>query len=115
MAKNRASRKPRGTDSSGQPIDLGSNYRNQVSAEEYNRWVRSQDIDLSTGAINRKDTRVAAANMRDMTKNPPWNKTVALPKADSLAGRTVEAGTSSMLKGLRSWITGGGGSILRGR
>jgi len=115
MAKKRASRKPRGTDSGGQPIDLGSNYRNQVSAEEYNRWVRSQDIDLSTGAINRKDTRVAAANMRDMTKNAPLNKTFALPKADSLSGRTVEFGTRSMLEGIKGWVRGGGGFRQHGR
>jgi hypothetical protein len=34
---------------------------------------------------------------------------------DKLSGRTVEGGTRSMLQGLRSWITGGGGSIRHGR
>jgi len=36
-------------------------------------------------------------------------------QTDVMAGRTVEAGTRSMLQGLRTWIRGGGGSILRGR
>jgi len=36
-------------------------------------------------------------------------------QTDVMAGRTVESGTRSMLQGLRTWIRGGGGSILRGR
>jgi hypothetical protein len=35
--------------------------------------------------------------------------------ADVMSGRTVEAGTRSLLQGLRTWTRGGGGSILRGR
>lgn len=56
------------------------------------------------------------ANARERVSGLPRTANVpSIQKTDSLTGRTVEAGTRSMLKGLRSWITGGGGSILRGR
>ena len=40
---------------------------------------------------------------------------LASAQRDLMAGRTVEAGTRSLLEGLKGWIRGGGGSRLTGR
>ena len=71
---------------------------------------RNEDIRLRL----KKSTDIANKIERSMglpkTANVPSQM-----KADSMRGRTVEYGTRSMLQGLRSWITGGGGSRLTGR
>ena len=53
----------------------------------------------------------------DVVAGPFSKGTAAYSRAakDSMSGRTVEAGTRSLLQGLRTWTRGGGGSILRGR
>ena len=148
MAKKRASRKPRGTDAGGQPIDLSDpkqlvkEYQRKVMAETAQRLIsmdkgyltqdpkkdwskaekygnanmRAEQLRFSRAKAQYK---VASRNISDAYKNYRGpSKSIALPAAktpDTLSGRTVEYGTRSMLKGLRSWITGGGGSILRGR
>ena len=123
MAKKRASRKPRGTDSSGQPLDL-SDYSQR--AQEQRRWMNAAQS--YTDSINRGYKGIAKLDMRDMklglrnstdyNRNAPLKKgpfPMGPAKANPMAGRTVEAGTRSMLQGLRSWIRGGGGNRLTGR
>jgi hypothetical protein len=58
-------------------------------------------------AVDRAYAR--AEQKLDAAKIRAWNQ-----MNRQLAGRTVEAGTRSMLQGLRGWL-GGGGSRLTGR
>ena len=115
MAKKRASRKPRGTDAGGQPLDLSSRseYMDQVE-----RMFDSRNRNL------KREVQVAARNVRDFQRNAPTPRSASdirgvagnkgpfsMPAAktpDKLSGRTVEFGTRSTLEGLKSWIRGGG-------
>ena len=62
---------------------------------------------VKQAAVDRAYAR--AEQKLDAAKIRAWNQ-----MNRQLAGRTVEAGTRSMLQGLRGWI-GGGGSRLTGR
>jgi len=153
MAKNRASRKPKGLDDSGRIIDLSDPYsfpgthRTKDAPPTYRgpmaqgaKAPRQGQIDPNRSATGRayetyqqykgsadryerQETARALRNMKDIAKNvnaasPSGQKgpfAMGPAKGDTLSGRTVEYGTRSMLQGLRSWITGGGGSRLSGR
>lgn len=120
MAKKRASRKPRGTDAGGQPLDLS------------NRGQYFDQVDRMFDARNsgsRAEQRVASRNVTDFQRNAPFPRSADYirgvahskgpfsmgPAKSPISGRTVEFGTRSMLQGLRNWIAGGGGSRLTGR
>jgi hypothetical protein len=129
MAKKRASSKPRGTDAGGNPIDLSSNSQYQAEMRRFNNAKTERDK-LLYPYPNRaasQQAKVAARNILDFDKNYfPSDKsqksgrnieprTFAMPKADTLSGRTVEFGTRSVLEGIKSWMRGGGGFRQHGR
>ena len=134
MAKKRATRKPRGTDADGQPLDLSSRgqYMDQVDrmVDSSNSAIKAAERNqLASARSYRREVRVAARNVRDFQRNAPTPRSasdirgVASNKGpfsmgaakSPISGRTVEYGTRSMLQGLRNWIAGGGGSRLTGR
>lgn len=134
MAKKRASSKK-----SSDPVDpFGASVSNNKFSPAYD-WRREQAkmdakeraMAKQTGGFRGKEVKVPTFVKTQPTKTTPsltvksGERTVVVPKRDAfgnkipyrdpMRGRTVEGGTRSMLQGLRSWITGGGGSILRGR
>jgi len=134
MAKKRATRKPRGTDAGGQPLDLSSRsqYMDQVDRmvdSSNSARIAAERNQPTSARLDRREVRVAARNVRDFQRNAPTPRSasdirgVAGNKGpfsmgaakNPIAGRTVEYGTRSMLQGLRNWITGGGGSRLLGK
>ena len=96
MAKKRASRKPQGI-SLEEQFELAKIVKRQ-QAQGFTGH-KSSIKPLAVGEYSPQASRVKAG----------------LSARDSMSNRTVEYGTRSMLQGLRSWIRGGGGSILRGR
>ena len=110
MAKKRTSSKPSGNKVPNPPVNYGSEWAKALASvakqEAAKRARQAEMIDAKNryNAVRRSEmqAQLNKYNPPPQIKNP-------------LAGRTVEAGTPSLLKGLRSWITGGGGSILRGR
>lgn len=135
MAKRRATRKPRGTDAGGQPLDLSSRsqYMDQVDRmvdSSNSARIAAERNQLASARLDRREVRVAARNVRDFQRNAPTPRSasdirgVAGPKGpfsmgkapDKLSGRTVDFGTRSMLEGIKGWMrAGGGGSRLTGR
>ena len=138
MAKKRATRKPRGTDAGGQPLDLSSRsqYMDQVDrmVDSSNSARKAAERNQPASArLDRREVRVAARNVRDFQRNAPTPRSASdirgvasnkgpfsmgPAKGDKLSGRTVEAGTRSLREGMRSWmrdLRGGGGSRLTGR
>ena len=134
MAKRRATRKPRGTDAGGQPLDLSNRgqYMDQVDrmVDSMNSARKAAERNQSASArLDRRDARVALRNVTDFQRNAPtpraWSdvRGVAGPKGpfpmgkapDKLSGRTVDFGTRSMLEGIKGWMRGGGGFRSHGR
>jgi hypothetical protein len=129
MAKKRASRKPSGTDASGQPLDLTSRgaYMDQLDRwfDESNRRIDAQERNKPASVSSaRRDERVAGRNVREFQRNAPRARAASdIPgepgkkgpfamgpaKApDKLSGRTAEFGTRSLLEGMKSFMRGGG-------
>jgi hypothetical protein len=122
MAKKRATGKRRGLDDFGQPIDLRKDAATSFSDAKYSAMKAASRGDSAGYARNKRNMTdilragtTQQASMGGRVNTPA--KAIPMPavKNSPMAGRTVEAGTRSMLQGLRSWIRGGGGSILRGR
>jgi len=138
MAKKRATRKPSGAN------DNINDFLERREARKYGPRVVSNEAQYSQGEMSKALRAKMAADRAvrsqfSTTPKPPvqgpaapgqyqteymdkgkWyrslsGKSVPERRADILRGRTVEYGTRSMLQGLRSWITGGGGSRLSGR
>ena len=133
MAKRSANGKRRGTDASGQPIDLSKDAAQTAINARQEAWR----LEAEFSRIKRPSAQDRFEYMSDIKRNLrnaqdiKLNKTtinvgrglqtkpstpIPMGKAsDTLSGRTVESGTRSLLQGLKGWIRGGGGSRLTGR
>jgi len=119
MAKKRTNQKPAGPGGlSDQEKARLERYAKEMRIKAMQRRPSEQQMAADDRA------RAAAKAARDARlqrqQADQRMKVSSMPKPpmaarDPLAGRTVEYGTRSMLQGLRSWITGGGGSRLAGR
>jgi hypothetical protein len=123
MAKKRATGKRRGLDDFGQPIDLRKDAATSFSDAKYSamRAAAREDVaEYKRNKRNMQDILRAKTTQQGSMGGRINTRAKAIPmpavKNNPMTGRTVEAGTRSMLQGLRSWIRGsGGGSIRHGR
>ena len=121
MAAKKKSGKTRGTDQSGNPIDLGSRaarynrsqYSNEVSRAQNNFYKNVQRPNFQ----NRSEAAAAMRNIAEMKNAPKVTGPIKMgpAKSDPLRGRTVDFGTRSTLEGQRSFMRGGGGLNTRGK
>jgi hypothetical protein len=115
MAKKRANGKRRGLDDFGQPIDLRKDAATSFNDAQYSAMRAAAREDVAEYKRNKR-------NMQDILRakttqqgsmggriNTPA-KSIPMPsvKANPMSGRTVEAGTRSMLEGMRRFMAGGG-------
>jgi hypothetical protein len=135
MAKKRASGKPKGLDDLGQPIDLkkdaGYSYnraRETASrlTDEFDR-MRKPTVadrfeymsDIKRNARNAKDIKLNKATERSGagfgSRRDKYVQPIQLGKApDKLSGRTPDAGTKSLLEGMKSFIRSGAKTAFKG-
>lgn len=105
MAAKKKSGKMRGNDGMGNPLDTNK-------PMDYKKVL----LDARTTVVGSREYKQAMRNMADFTKNPINKGRIALgPVKDPMSGRTVEAGTRSMVEGQRNFMRGGGGLNTRGK
>ena len=133
MAKKRASKKPGmnqppiGDDNEWvRQSNRRANFENTAMANRKAGIRPGESLPLSRAEQRDLSMKIKAINAgeRAYVKNQakyPSRGVIAMGPAkspDKLSGRTVEAGTRSLLEGMRSWMRdmrGGGGSRLTGR
>jgi len=76
-------------------------------------FIRGKEVNVPV--LNTQGQQYGTIKQTVPVKDPFGNLQRVIKTNQSLSGRTVEYGTRSILQGLRSWITGGGGSRLTGR
>jgi hypothetical protein len=128
MAKKRASGKLRGTDAGGQPYDLSNteDYRKALQAKTYFANTRAE---RRVASRNLQDFRANAqspvrTNLKITTSLPDKSQTVERSRAsiamgpvkgDKLSGRTTDAGTRSILDGMKNFMKSGAQGAFKGR
>ena len=122
MAKKRASAKPKGLDADNRVIDLGK-YSSFIAAEEkrlqYGHFGTRSKTDQPT-KLQRQEVRVASRNLTELSLHGPESKKyigkpIPLPSSSSsLAGRTTDAGTKSLLDGMKNFMKSGFKGGIRG-
>lgn len=126
-AKNTSDRKPR--ESSDDPFgnwSLREHLESQAAAaaakERSLRIHNAYDKNMNPTYIRGQEVRVPLTNSRGevyghvtqvVPARDPFGSTI--PYRDPMAGRTVDAGTRSMLRGMIRFLRGGGGPLLRGK
>lgn len=126
MAKKSANGKRRGTDASGQPIDLSKDAaQTAINARqeawrleaEFSRIKRpsAQDRFEYMSDIKRNLRNVQDIKLNNTTFNAgrglQTKSSTAIPMGkapDKLSGRTADFGSRSLLEGMKSWMRGGG-------
>ena len=116
MAKKRASRKPRGTDEGGRPInlskheDLLNEFRRQDKADTRMRGIRANSPEqMGSKQFSRANAqyKVAERNIQDVFKNRrlnPFSKPIALPSAKS----------NSVLEDMKSFMRSSAKTAFKG-
>ena len=106
MAAKKKSGKTRGTDESGKVLDTNSNAD----------WQKIKSNFIAKWDSKTPSTRQESRNIRDFARNLPRSQPIPVGRVkDQMSGRTVEAGTRSMLEGQRGFMRGGGGLRSHGK